>query len=221
MDSCPTRRLAERPGSGSPRLAAGRRPVPLSVAGILLAAASALAQTQPTELLPGHEVRYVARDQLTAWVGRAPLAELTLELDTGDLRRSRLRAVVHPADFDSGVAFRDATGRRTVFASDEHPEAVFELLAVAGEALDLPEPSDRTLRATGTLEIRGVRREIEADVTLARRGDEVDVRATFAVSLEAFGLSAPRFLMLVAEDHVAVEVEARLRLLPGSTTTTR
>jgi polyisoprenoid-binding protein YceI len=166
-------------------------------------------------------VRYEARDQLTSWVGEARVAELDLEIDLVDLRRSRLRAVVHPADFDSGGGLRDLMARRSVFLTDRYPEAVFELTRVTGAAIDLPDGSERSLAAFGTLEIRGVAREVEIAVTLARQADVVAVTAAWRVSLEAFGVPAPRFLTLVAEDRVEVEVEGRVRLLPATTAATR
>jgi polyisoprenoid-binding protein YceI len=166
-------------------------------------------------------VRYRARDQVNVWEGVAPLTRLEAEVDPDDLAATTFSAVVRPADFDSGVWFRDAQGRSSVFETATYPEATFALRSVQGDRLDLPDGAERDLVAVGELNLRGVSRSVEVAVHLARAGAEISALATFTVSLEAFGMRRPRFLTLVADDEVEVAVSLRLRLLPGSTATTR
>jgi polyisoprenoid-binding protein YceI len=188
----------------------------LALAAFLVGAAP-----RPVELLPEHEVRYRARDQVNVWEGVAPLTRLEAEVDPDDLAATTFSAVVRPADFDSGVWFRDAQGRSSVFETATYPEATFALRSVQGDRLDLPDGAERDLVAVGELTLRGVSRSVEVAVQLARAGAEISALATFTVSLEAFGMRRPRFLTLVADDEVEVAVSLRLRLLPGSTATTR
>jgi hypothetical protein len=70
----------------------------------------------------GGEVRYEARDALSAWSGVAEIADLVVTLDPEDLRTLRLAAVVQPASFSSGNFLRDLQARREVFQVDDHPE---------------------------------------------------------------------------------------------------
>jgi polyisoprenoid-binding protein YceI len=188
---------------------------------LALAAFLVGAVPRPVELLPEHEVRYRARDQVNVWEGVAPLTRLEAEVDPDDLAATTFSAVVRPADFDSGVWFRDAQGRSSVFETATYPEATFALRSVQGDRLDLPDGAERDLVAVGELNLRGVSRSVEVAVQLARAGAEISALATFTVSLEAFGMRRPRFLTLVADDEVEVAVSLRLRLLPGSTATTR
>ncbi len=182
-------------------------------------ASAVIGVSHPVELLDG-EVRYRARDQVSVWIGVAPLAAFSLEIDPADLGRTRLRAVVHPGDFTSGVGFRDFTARRSVFDTERYPDAVFELGELEGPSLDLPDGATRRFRALGTLELRGVTGPVTAEVVVTRDGDVIDATASFEVSLEAYGLPPPRFLTLVAEDRVDVEVDVRAHLLPATTTPT-
>jgi len=196
--------------------------LPAALALVLVAVCFASSQA-PTAQAQGAvvgEVRYLARDQRDAWVGVAPLRVEVLEVDVSDLGSARLEAVVRVGELRSGNALRDLQARNFVFAASEYPEIRFVLSGVDHTG---PLEPGRSLAVTvsGDLSIRGVERELVLDVTLRHDGDALVVTAAFEVSLAAYGLPAPRFLTLVVDDRVGVEVDASWPLDPDSTATTR
>ncbi len=166
------------------------------------------------------EVRYDARDQRDAWTGRAPLRVDTLDLDFDDLGGTRLEASVRVAELRSGNVLRDFNARATLFQAGEYPEVRFVLTSVVGSFdPDLGDP--QALELIGDLSLRDVTREVRASATALVDDGWVHVAVHFEVSLAAYGLSAPRFLTLVVEDDVGIEVDASWPLDRDSTTTTR
>jgi polyisoprenoid-binding protein YceI len=166
------------------------------------------------------EVRYLARDQRSAWTGRAPLAVEVFAVDVGDLADARAVASVRVADLRSGNALRDFNARATVFESGDHPEVRFRLRRVSGD-IDPDHRGPQALELIGDLTLRDVTREVRATASVLLGDQRAEVEVRFEVSLAAYGVSAPRFLTLVVEDAVAIEVDASWPLDRDSTTTTR
>lgn len=166
------------------------------------------------------EVRYHAADQRSAWTGVAPLHVERLDADLAALDEARLEALVRVADLRSGNALRDYQARAGVFDAANHPEVRFRLTEVVGgldPSLDVPQP----LELLGVLTVRGVERTVRVAASVVVGAAHVEVTARFEVSLETFGIAAPRFLTLVVDDAVAIEVDASWPRDPGSTATTR
>jgi polyisoprenoid-binding protein YceI len=173
------------------------------------------------------EVRYHARDALTAWSGVAEIAAMDVTLDPDDLGTLRLTATVRTASFGSGNFLRDRQARREVFASDTYPSAT--LVARAG-----PAAAGRGLPATGavaiTLEaeltLHGVTRRylVTAELRRAPPGTDgvaaIHAEAEFAVSIEGHGMRRPSLFGLVTDDEVRVTVAATARPAPAPTPTT-
>jgi polyisoprenoid-binding protein YceI len=173
------------------------------------------------------EVRYHARDALTAWIGVAEIASMSVMLDPNDLGTLRLTATVRTASFGSGNFLRDRQARREVFASDAYPIAT--LVARAG-----PDAAGRGIPATGavaiTLEaeltLHGVTRPYLVAAELQRAAPGADVaaaihaEAAFTVSIEAHRMRRPSLLGLVTDDEVRVTVAATAHPAPAPTPTT-
>ena len=197
-------------------------PIGLASASILaaLCAATLVAATPPVPD-PGArwvavgEVRYHARDALSAWSGAAAIDDLTVTLEPGDLGTLRLTAVVRPATFESGNFLRDRQARREVFESDVFPTATLVARAgadAAGRALPAEGAVDVALEAELTL--HGVTRPYAIAATLARATPGVGgvgavrAEAAFTVSIEAHGMRRPALVGLVTDDEVRVTVTA-------------
>jgi polyisoprenoid-binding protein YceI len=191
---------------------------------LLVAAGGGLGAAAGTPDAPGPvleaEVRYHAQDQVNAWTGRAPLHFEHFEIDPDDLSTARLEALVRVAELRSGNAFRDFTARTTVFAAADHPEVRFALRRVTG-ASRLPPAGSVELLLGGDLTLRGEVREIRVPAQVEVDGATAHASVRFEIALEAYGLPAPRFLMLVVDDRVTVEADVWWRLDRDSTTTTR
>lgn len=166
------------------------------------------------------EVRYHARDQRSSWIGRAALRFERLELDLDDLAATRLEAVVAVAELRSGNALRDLQARTSVFDAAAHPALRFTLQRLEG-TLDRARTGPQELLLVGDLSVAGSVRELRAPATVRLGAEALHASMRFEVSLAAYGLPAPRFLTLVVDDAVTVEVDVTWPLDPGSTTTTR
>ncbi len=166
------------------------------------------------------EVRYHARDQRDAWTGRAPLRVDAFELEVGDLGDARVEASVRVAELRSGNALRDFSARATVFDAGAFPEVRFVLTRVVG-SIDPDRVGPQALELIGDLTLRDVTREVRAEATVRVEDGRGHVDVRFDLSLADYGVSAPRFLTLVVEDAVGIEVDASWPLDPDSTATTR
>ena len=119
---------------------------------------------------------------------------------SGDLR-------VDLATLDTGIGLRDGhlQGDYLDVGRPDFREAVLTDIV-----LDDPAPAGggrRSTRFSGTLTLRGVRREIEGEAELRRRDGRMRVEAVFPLSLEAFGVPPPRYLGIGVRDVVEVTVE--------------
>lgn len=173
-----------------------------------------------TDMAVEAEVRYHARDQRSSWIGRAPLRFERLELDLDDLAATRLEAVVAVSELRSGNALRDLQARTSVFDAATQPELRFTLQRLEG-TLDRARTGPQELLLVGDLSVAGSVRELRAPVSVLLEAGALHASMRFEVSLAAYGLPAPRFLTLVVDDAVMVEVDVTWPLDPGSTTTTR
>jgi polyisoprenoid-binding protein YceI len=175
------------------------------------------------------EVRYEARDALTAWSGVAEIADLVVTFDPEDIRTLRLAAVVHPASFSSGNFLRDLQARREVFQVDAHPEARLSARAAADTPFGpLPVGGTLSLVLDAELTLHGVTRAYRIEASLQRGGsgdaaeaDHVHAEASFVVSLTAHGMRRPTLFGLVTDDEVRVSVAAWGHPGPAPTPTTR
>jgi polyisoprenoid-binding protein YceI len=209
-------------------------PIRLASASILaavcaatLAAATPLAPGAGARWVAAGEVRYHARDALSAWSGAAAIDDLTVTLDPGDLGTLRLTAVVRTATFGSGNFLRDRQARREVFESDAFPTATLVARAganAAGRALPAEGAVDVALEAELTL--HGVTRPYAIVATLARATPgvagmgAVRAEAAFTVSVEAHGMRRPALFGLLTDDEVRVTVTATAHPDPAPTPTT-
>ena len=220
----PTSRLHGPRGRG-PRVLASSRAAWLLTAAVAvtllgLATTTDVAAEAAVAAAVESEVRYHARDQLSSWIGRAPLRFERLELDLDDLAATRLEAVVAVAELRSGNALRDFQARTSVFDAATHPELRFTLQRLEG-TLDRARTGPQELLVVGDLSVAGSVRELRAPATVRLEADALQASVRFEVSLAAYGLPAPRFLTLVVDDVVTVEVDVTWPLDPDSTTTTR
>jgi polyisoprenoid-binding protein YceI len=106
--------------------------------------------------------------------------------------------------FRSGNANRDVHMLEVV-AAHRNPTVLFEAKLPAG----LPESGTATVE--GTVTLKGVSRPIKAEVTLAREGDKLKVKASFPVSLEGHQIERPSLMLIKVEDALRIEAEVVLQ----------
>ena len=133
---------------------------------------------------------------------------------SGDLRPSANDAAafsgelrVNLATLDTGIELRNRHLRDDYLEVGRGPD--FRQAVLSGIVLDDPPPAGggrRDTRFSGSLVLHGVRRAIEGEAELRRRGGRVQVEAVFPLSLEAFGIPPPRYLGIGVRDAVEVTV---------------
>ena len=111
------------------------------------------------------------------------------------------------ATLDTGIELRNRHLRGDYLEVERGPD--FRQAVLSGIVLDDPPPAGggrRDTRFSGSLVLHGVRRAIEGEAELRRRGGRVQVEAVFPLSLEAFGIPPPRYLGIGVRDAVEVTV---------------
>ncbi|WP_114646130.1 YceI family protein [Pelagibacterium lacus] len=102
--------------------------------------------------------------------------ETGIVLDPADLSSATIEVLVDIASFASGSPDRDSDSQnRSWFYTANFPQAVFTSSAVV-------EASDGSYVALGTLEIKGVTREVELPFTLAIDGDSAVADGTLSLN---------------------------------------
>jgi len=150
-------------------------------------------------------VRFSGTSTLHDWEGLAPALPFRAEVGGEGATPSRLRAMVRlpVAGMDTANADRDENLRK-VMRAPEHPEilARAEVLAADGRLPD-------TVRLE--LVVLGQSREVVARATgWSVSADRVAVDLEFPVSLDAWGIERPSFLMFI---RVGDEVRVRVRVV--------
>jgi len=136
----------------------------------------------------------------------------TIELDDGDLTRSRVDATIDAASIDTGTAQRDAHLRSPDFFDvEKFPQLRFRSSRI--EQVDADH-----YRVTGELTIRDVTREVTLDVELSGRGkdpwgnERFGFIAKTAIDRKDFGLKWNQVLEaggVLVGDRVDVELDVQ------------
>ncbi len=111
------------------------------------------------------------------------------------------------ATLDTGIGLRNEHLRERYLELERGP--AFRRAVLSDIALDAPPPDSgdrRRMRFSGALTLHGVRRTVEGEAELRRRGGWLQVEAVFRLSLEAFGIPPPRYLGIGVRDEVEVTV---------------
>lgn len=149
-------------------------------------------------------VRFAGTSTLHDWEGSAPALPFPAEVDESPEGPTRLRALVRlpVAGMDTANADRDDNLRKVMRAA-EHRE-------ILGRAEIRPEGGKLPAAVRLELVVLGQARVVEARATnWAVAADRVSVDLDFPVSLDAWGIERPSFLMFI---RVGDEVRVRVRV---------
>jgi polyisoprenoid-binding protein YceI len=127
-------------------------------------------------------------------------------IEGGDLASGE--AVVDVASVSTDSGRRDDYFRGTVMDVGTHPTATF---AIRGP-VDLPELSGTpvTVPVTGDLTLRGTTRQVQAEISVVRTAEGVDVSGAVPVVFADFGITPPNLGFVRVEDRGQVEFLLRL-----------
>jgi hypothetical protein len=99
----------------------------------------------------------------------------------------------------SGNRLQDREMQRRL-ASGPHPDILVEVAGVAWSG------TDHHYRATARVTVRGITRELEADIRLAIEGDRLIVEGQRRIDMRWFRIQPPRLLVLKVDPVVVVRV---------------
>lgn len=175
----------------------------------LLAAAGASPQALTVDAAAS-TVRYHVNHKLHAVDGASRSVEGKAVLGADGTVKVMVRIPVQ--SFDSGDANRDSHMLETLEAG-RYPHVTFK--GVGSVALPAPGARAAEARLRGELDFHGVRRPVEAPVTVEVAADgAVRVKGRLAVSLEAHAIERPSLLMVKLDDACTVDVDLLLRSAP-------
>lgn len=92
-----------------------------------------------------------------------------------------------------------------------HPDIVFHVNRI--EAL----AAEGALRASGTLTINGVSKEIAVDLTAARSGSNLSVTGEYALLMTDYGVKPPKAMMGMMKTDPKIVLKIELLLAPATT----
>ena len=180
---------------------------------VLAAASAPHGQAQTARAVPIDPARsvlaYTGHHALHDWTGTSRAVGGTLQVDLQDPTRSRIEVVVPVASFDSGNSNRDSNMLDTV---EEERYADVRFVS-RGVAVDRWEPAADgyagTWRVRGALTFHGQTHEVEVPVTVRVAGRAFEASTRFQISLERFGVSRPRLMLVPISD--ALDLAGTLR----------
>lgn len=147
-------------------------------------------------------------DQVTGWV-EADLGNLAGKID--------LQVVVDLASFDTGIGKRNQHMRDNHLETDRFPSAVFRGGAVVqSQPASLVPGQLAVLTLQGTLDLHGVRRDRQCDLTVTLTGEgHLRVQGEFPVLLSEHDIERPKFLVLKLADEQKVRIDLTCRRQPA------
>ena len=130
----------------------------------------------------------------------------TVVVEGGALSTAEVTVDVASIATDSGR--RDSYFRDSVMDVGQHPTATF----VVTGPVDLPEltGTPATVPVTGELTLAGETREVQADLSVVRTPDGVDISGSIPVTFADYGIQAPNLGFVRVEDSGSVEFLVRL-----------
>ena len=177
----------------------------LSLAVLL---ASSAAQAATYSLDSGSSVTYTASaGEGDRWNGRAPLENLVLELDVQKPLGAKFTVTLRPERFDTGNSIRDANARNEVFRTGHLPEITFRSSRIEGDSSPLLEGQSRRFKLVGKLTVTNTTREVALNAQVTKKGEKLEVQAGFGFLLSSFQLTRPRFLWIVVDDALSLNMK--------------
>ena len=97
---------------------------------------------------------------------------------------------------------------RDALAVSTYPEATFVATSIGGWTGEIPEGQDVNLTLAGTMDLRGIQKEITWDVVARRQGDVIAALATVTILYADFEIPVLNFGGFVSvEEDVTLQVQ--------------
>lgn len=171
---------------------------------LILAVLTATALAQGVYKLEGRVI-YLASANIEEWSGvntAITASEVRWDDEGGELSG---RVCLDTAGFGSGNFIRDGNGR-DILEVGKFPQACLVLSSLVWAE----NRKDAVLE--GTLDFRGRKKAIKVVGQLSAKSDGFDFKGSFKTSFSEWGMSPPRFLLLIGHDPLEVRLEAKATL---------
>lgn len=120
--------------------------------------------------------------------------------------------VVDATSGDSGNEFRDKKMHQQILESRKYPDIIFTPQKISGTFN--PQASSQ-LELSGNFQLKGQDHPLTATITVdPPQGDELRAAVHFTIPYIQWGLKDPSSWLLKASDTVALEIHARVKLIP-------
>ncbi|WP_059053390.1 YceI family protein [Paenibacillus senegalimassiliensis] len=130
------------------------------------------------------------------------------QLDVNDLAQSTAIGTIDMNAVDSSNAQRDEHIKSAdYFDVAQYPNATFEGASFEGLPTDWTEGTAYYFTMTGTLNVRGIDKEVTFAGTAMYQGEELLLSSSTMVTFDDFGLENPHSVVLSAENDIQVRLE--------------
>jgi polyisoprenoid-binding protein YceI len=149
----------------------------------------------------GYRIREVLNGADVTVVGRTD--RVTGAATVADGKLTAANVVVDAASIATDQSGRDNYFRFTVMATSKYPNATFTLTSPVA----LPEigASPAEVKAAGTLELAGKKRDVTATLQVVRDGDRVSASGSIPIAVRDYGIDPPNLGFVRVEDTGQVE----------------
>ena len=164
-------------------------------------------ETEDQRTQAGYRVDEVLRGENVTVNGRTQQVSGTVEVAGGRLTQGTV--TVDVASIRSPDSARDNRFRGDgIMDTAQHPTATFRITEPVDLSTVPSSGAPATVRASGTMEIKGTSRPVTTDLRVARSGDAVIVQGAVPVRWSDYGVDAPRI-----GDFVQVEDAGTIEFL--------
>ena len=146
--------------------------------------------------------QYLTRQGTLTFDAGSPLEDIRATSNSAtavyDAKDGKLGVQVLMTSFEFRRALMQEHFNENYVESEVYPKAVFK-----GEFKDG--------RAIGTLDIHGVSQDVNVPATLVKENDAVRLKASFAVTIEDFGVAIPRAVANKIDPEAKISVDCTLQ----------
>ena len=162
------------------------------------------------------QIEFVSKAPMETFGGKTKKVSGEVSLDPAQVADSIAVSVhVDMASLDTGVEMRNKHMRENHLHTAQYPDAVFtggKLENLSARQLEEGKPVTATI--SGTMNLHGVEKPLQAPITMTYRGGTLHVSTQFKIKLADYSIPRPQFLVMKLDEVQAVSVELDARPKP-------
>lgn len=136
--------------------------------------------------------------------GKSQALSSQLALEKNELKGS---VELSLATLETGLALRDRHMKEKYLEVEKHPITRLEISPIQLPASLLGAPGgSETVKIPGQLTLHGVTKPVEAQATLTRKEQALQVQASLALKLPDYGIEIPKFAGITVAEDVTIDV---------------